>query len=99
MDPAHRGWTRGRSRSLGLMEARDNRFSVSGIPDTTGHRRRAENKMGPLGAARSVNPGAKGRRGQGERGHWVVPTWARVLGPVCGWNAGRPSSRRLDEAL
>ena len=34
MDPAHRGWTRGSPRSLGLTEARDNRFLVSGIQDT-----------------------------------------------------------------
>jgi hypothetical protein len=25
----------------------------------------------------------------------VVPTWARVLGPVHGWSTGRPSSGRL----
>ena len=30
-------WTGGSLRTLGLMEARDNRFSVSGIPDTTGY--------------------------------------------------------------
>lgn len=43
-----RGWgevNRGSPRSLGLMEARDNRLSVLGIPDTTGHHRRAENKV------------------------------------------------------
>ena len=48
-----RGWTRGSPRSLGLTEARDNRFSVLGIPDTTGHFRRAENKIGAPGAAQS----------------------------------------------
>jgi hypothetical protein len=49
MDPALGGWTRGGPRSLGLMEARDNRFSVSGIPDTARHCRRPENKMGARG--------------------------------------------------
>ena len=39
----------GSPRSLGLMEARDNRFSVSGIPDTARHCRRPENKMGARG--------------------------------------------------
>ena len=74
--PAPGRWTRGSLRSLGLTEARDNRFSVSGIPDATGHYRRAENIMG---ASR-----AQGRRGQGERGCWVVPMQVRVLGPVHG---------------
>jgi hypothetical protein len=83
MNSALRRWTRGSPRSLGLTEARDNRFLVSGIPDTAGHLGRAENKMGaPRG--RSAIPRAEGRRGQGERGLWVVPMWARVLGPVHG---------------
>jgi hypothetical protein len=43
------GWTRGRPRSLGLMEARDNRFLVLGIPDVAGHHSRAKNKVGGLG--------------------------------------------------
>lgn len=30
-------WTSGILRSLSLMDARDNRLSVSGIPDTVGH--------------------------------------------------------------
>jgi hypothetical protein len=43
--------------------------------------------MGALEADRSapgqlrVSPQAEGRREQGERGHWVVPTQVRVLGP------------------
>ena len=52
--PTRRGWTRGSLRSLGLTEARDNRFSVLGIPDTTGHHGRAENKMGSLRVAWSA---------------------------------------------
>lgn len=39
------GVDKGSPMSLGLKEARDNKFSVSGIPDTTGHHRRGENKM------------------------------------------------------
>ena len=42
------GWTRGSLRALGVTEARDNRLSVSGIPDVTGHHGGAENKMGAL---------------------------------------------------
>jgi hypothetical protein len=34
------------------MEARDNRFSVSDIPDAAGHRGRAENKVGLKGKDR-----------------------------------------------
>jgi hypothetical protein len=48
------------------VEARDNRFLVSGIPDTAGHFGRAENKMGALWGG-TVSPRAEGRRGQGER--------------------------------
>ena len=80
MDSAHWGWTRGSPRSLGLNEARDNRFSVSGVPDTTGHLGRPENKMEALGAAQS-SLWLKGREGRVERGLWVVPRQVRVLGP------------------
>jgi hypothetical protein len=45
------------------MEARDNRFSVSGIPDTAGYFGRAENKVEAPRSAWSEE-----RRGQGERG-------------------------------
>jgi hypothetical protein len=53
--------------------------------------------MGAPGVARAA-PGPKEgeRTNKGER--WVVPMGARVLGPVCGWSAGRPSSGRLDMA-
>jgi hypothetical protein len=78
------------------MEARDNRFSVSGISDTTGHLRRAENKMGAPGAAQS-----RDRREEmaGREGVLGVFTSVRVLGLVPGWSSGRPSSRRLDVIL
>jgi hypothetical protein len=63
---SHEEWTSGSPRSLGLMEARDNRFSVLGIPDAAGHHRRAENKGGAPGAAR---PALGLKRGEGrERG-------------------------------
>ena len=86
MDPARGGWTRGSPWSLGLTEARDNRFSVPGIPDSDGHSRRAENKMGTLGEAWPAL-GLKGGEGKG-RECLMVPTWARVLGPVHGCSAG-----------
>ena len=53
MDPVCRGVNslqrgeQGSLRSLGLMEPIDNRFSVSDIPDTAEHRRRAKNKVPP----------------------------------------------------
>jgi hypothetical protein len=43
------------------------RFSVSGIPDTAGHLRRAENKREPR---KWLSQG---------RGRCMIPTWARVL--------------------
>jgi hypothetical protein len=64
--PALGGWTRGGHRSLDLKESKDNRFSVSGIPDTAEHCGRAENKMGAPGAARSAQE-PKGGEGR-ERG-------------------------------
>ena len=73
--PAPGRWTRGSLRSLGLTEARDNRFSVSGIPDATGHCRRAENKVGAQEAAQS----SLKRRGQGEMGLWVILTLRESL--------------------
>ena len=66
MNSALRRWTRGSPRSLGLTEARDNRFSVSGIPDTAGHHGRAENQVEAPGVALS-SLGPKGRKGR-ERG-------------------------------
>jgi hypothetical protein len=67
-------WTRDSLRSLGLTETIDNRF-----PDAAGHHGRAENKMGALWAGWPAS-GVEHRRGYGERGPWVVPTLARVLG-------------------
>ena len=91
------GWKGSNLRSLGLTEARDDRLSVLDIPDVTVCLRRAENEVvAPLGS--SFSPGAKGRRGQGERGDWVVPMQARALGLVHGWSTGWPSGGRLDTA-
>jgi hypothetical protein len=39
-----------------------------------------------------VIPRAEGRRGQREKGLWVVPTEARVLGLIHGWKAGKQES-------
>jgi hypothetical protein len=84
--PSPWGRTRGRHRCLGLMEARDNRFSVSGIPDTAGHCKKAENKMGAPGGGSVSPPGLKGGEGR-ERGGagWfprgresLVPSMARA---------------------
>jgi hypothetical protein len=72
------------------MEARDNRSSVLGISDTAGHLGRSENKVKSWGAVWSSS-GPK--RGEGR------VTGAKVLGPVRGWSAGRPSGGRLDVAL
>ena len=47
----HRGWRGNSLRSLGLTETRDNRFSVSDIPDIAVCLRRAENEVGAMGAA------------------------------------------------
>jgi hypothetical protein len=58
------GWARGSSRSLGLTEARDNRFSVAGIPDAIGHRRRAENKVRAPGMAWTSPEQREGREGR-----------------------------------
>ena len=63
--------TRGSLRSLGLIEDRNNRFSVLGIPDTTGYCGRAENKVRALGATRSA-PELKGEWSRGIR-HSVAP--------------------------
>ena len=52
--------------SLGLTEARDNRFSVLDIPDAAGCHRRAENKVGTLGVALSAL-GCLREKGQRER--------------------------------
>ena len=48
------------------MEARDNRFSVSDIPDAAGHHGRAESKLGDSGVAQPAS-GSKGGEGK-ERG-------------------------------
>ena len=65
----------GSPRSLGLTEARDNRFSVSDIPDTAVWCGRAENKVGALGGS-SVIPGTKERRRrEGGDGELTLVVW------------------------
>ena len=60
---------------------------------------KSREQMGAPGAAWS-SLGLKRGEGRGRGGSWVVltPTWARVLGPVRGWSAGRPPGGRLDMA-
>lgn len=73
-------------------------------PEITGSQFRASQT--PLDTTEDLRTkwGPQGRLGQsqsrreeraGGKGSWVVPMQARVLGPVCGWRAGRPSCRRL----
>jgi hypothetical protein len=45
--PSPQGWTRGSPRSLRLTEARDNRFSVSGIPTQLDIAEKLRIKWGP----------------------------------------------------
>jgi|UPI0000022141 hypothetical protein len=58
------------------------KFSAPGIPDTTGHRERAENRMGAPGAAQSAL-GRREERAGGKGRRCVVPTWVRVLESQC----------------
>ena len=85
LDPSSAGGGRG--------AVLDTRFSVLGIPDTAGYCGRAENRM----RIALLAPGAKRRRGQGERGdtEWFS---CRRETLVHGWSTGRPSGRRLDTA-
>jgi hypothetical protein len=64
-NPVHRGGTGSSPMSLGLTEARDNRFSVSDIPDTAICCRRAEYKPG-LKRVTQASPGPKGGEGRGK---------------------------------
>ena len=57
--------------SLGLTEARDNRFSVSDIPDTAECHGRAENKVGAPGATWSA-PELKEEGTGGEGTGWFL---------------------------
>jgi hypothetical protein len=67
--------------SLGLMEARDDRCSVSDTPGVTGCLRRAENKVGGQGGAARSAPGLKGE-GAGGR-HCVVSGWVSLASSGC----------------
>ena len=64
------------------MEARDNRFSVLGIPDAAGRRGKAENKVEALWAAR---PASRLKKGESrERGALGGPQMRKSLwsGPL-----------------
>ena len=55
------------------MEAKNNRFSVSGIPDATEHQRRAENEVGgPVGAWPALEPKRVEGRDRGSAGWFPV---------------------------
>jgi hypothetical protein len=60
--PVYGRWRGSIPGSLGLMEARDDRCSVSDIRDISVYLRRAENEVGALGAA-----------GRGRGGAWWSP--------------------------
>ena len=51
---------------------------------------------GQVDAETAARLGAEGRRGQGDRGHWMVPTQVRVLG-LAFWQEVRRDS--LGESL
>jgi hypothetical protein len=64
-------------RSLGRMEARDDRFSVSDIPDRTVCREKAENKVGTL--RKTLAPGTEGKS-IGRRELWKVTSGRKESG-------------------
>jgi hypothetical protein len=70
---------RGSLRSLGLTEVRDNRFSVSDIPEAAVCRRQSKNKVGALWAVNGAVD--KGRGGTGcfpSRPESLVQSMARA---------------------
>ena len=86
--PALMGWTEGTLKSLGLTEARENRFSVLDIPDATVCHRRAENKVGSPGVAQSA---LELKRGEGrERGGagWFPSRQKSLVWSVAGVQEG-----------
>ena len=94
MDPSPQWVDKRQSKVSGPREARDNRFSVSGVPDAAGYCGRDENKVKAPGAAQS-------KRGEGrERGAagWFSCRRESLI-QSGGWNTGRPSSGRLNVAL
>ena len=78
-------WTRGSPR-----------YQVLSLQHPTLHTtEKLKQNSGPRAA---LGPRGERKIGQRERGHWVVPTQARVLSQVSGCSAGRPPGRRLDGA-
>ena len=80
-DPARGGEQRDSPRSLGLTKARDNRFSVSSIPDAAGHRGRAEKKMRALRDCSVYPQGRREERAGGEGGAVWFPRGRESLVP------------------
>jgi hypothetical protein len=89
-----RGWRGSSPRSLGLTEARDNRFSVCDIPGAAVCHRRAENKVEAPGGS-SVSPGAEGRRGHGEKALGVSHVGESPCSSLVAENTERPSLREV----
>ena len=71
------------------------RFSASGIPDTAGHCKRDENRMGVQGAAQSAL-GLKGGEGRGRGGAGWFLLWREPL--VRSVAGAQSSGERLDTA-
>ena len=96
-NPAHQGVDKGQSEVSGPPEARDNRFSVLGIPDDAGQRRRAENKVGTPGAAQSA-PRPKRREGR-ERGGigWFPHRRESLIRSLVEFSTGSPKQASFNQ--
>ena len=96
-NPAHQGVDKGQSEVSGPPEARDNRFSVLGIPDDAGQRRRAENKVGTPGAAQSA-PRPKRREGR-ERGGigWFPHRRESLIRSLVEFSTGSPEQASFNQ--
>jgi hypothetical protein len=91
-------WTQPAGAGQGAVQG----LWASRRPEITGSRSQSRASQTPLDTAEELRTkwGPRGwlSHSQGwreERGCWVVPTWARVLGLVHGWSAGRPSGSWL----
>ena len=78
-------------------ELLDNRFTASGIQDTTGYLRRAENKWRPPRCGSVILQGLReeraGREGALGGSHAGESSWSSL-----GWSSGQPLGGRLDVA-
>jgi hypothetical protein len=67
------------------------RFSVSNIPHWIWWRSWEQNR----GLRTALSPGDEWKKGQGNRGNWMVSMQVRVLGQVCGWSVGAAGGPHL----